>query len=123
MPMPEPGWCALDVNAIGPILRDDDPEKGYTVTMCTPILPNQAHPTDEPAIRTTPRFPFSNCYHWAFANLNIRIFAPEDEWFSDSTRCSFRSMFIMQGRWQREWYAVNAARDQQPGMDALCLLV
>lgn len=41
--------------------------------MCIPIFPNTSHPRGRIPLRTEPVFPYSNCYHWAEFETNIRV--------------------------------------------------
>ena len=51
--------------------------------MCVPIYPNEIYPTGRASIHTEPTFPFSDCYHWAFYNVDVRVCATQEGWNSD----------------------------------------
>ena len=61
------------MSVIETTLRLENESKGITSDMCIPIYPNEVHPTGRSALRTEPVFPFSNCYHWAFSNIDVRV--------------------------------------------------
>ena len=48
--------------------------------MCTPIFPNESHPTDRPALHTEPEFPYPGCYIWTFAEIGVRVISRQEGW-------------------------------------------
>ena len=75
---PLPGIpTTFETYIVGPSLRAEDPENGFTADMCVPIFPNTAHPNNRPAVLPRTRFPFSNCYHWAYFDVLLRVSSGE----------------------------------------------
>ncbi len=71
---PLPGIpTTFETYIVGPSLRADDSENGFTADMCVPIFPNTTHPNNRPSVRTKTPFPFSNCYHWAYVDVMLRV--------------------------------------------------
>ena len=67
----------FETYTVGPSLRAEDPENCLTANMCVPIPPNTMHPDNRPPVRTKTPFPFSNCYHWAYVDLLLRVSSGE----------------------------------------------
>ncbi|RPD57914.1 hypothetical protein L226DRAFT_470105 [Lentinus tigrinus ALCF2SS1-7] len=78
LPMPGMRWCRYDVCPIGTTLRPPDESRGITSDMVVPIAPNKGHTPDRHPVHTTPSFPFSNCYHWIFNSVSVRVRVHED---------------------------------------------
>ncbi|KAM5537842.1 hypothetical protein V8D89_008484 [Ganoderma adspersum] len=72
-PSPNRPWTRFAAYLVGPGLRAEDPENCFTADMCVPIFPNIAHPNGRAPVRTTPVFPFSNCSHWAYVDVLLRV--------------------------------------------------
>ncbi|RDX48667.1 hypothetical protein OH76DRAFT_647064 [Lentinus brumalis] len=59
--------------------RDYSPQRaeegrGITPEMCLPIAPNEwRHPLGRQTLQTIPPFPFPNCYHWPFVEVDVRV--------------------------------------------------
>ncbi|RPD57960.1 hypothetical protein L226DRAFT_440499, partial [Lentinus tigrinus ALCF2SS1-7] len=73
LPMPGMRWCRYSVSPIGTTLRPPDEMQGITPDMVVPIAPNQGHDPERRPVHPTPSFPFSNCYHWIFNKISVRI--------------------------------------------------
>ena len=71
--MPGMRWCRYSVSPIGTTLRPPDESQGITSDMVVPIAPNMGLTPDRQPIRPTPAFPFSNCYHWIFNDVTVRV--------------------------------------------------
>ena len=48
--------------------------------MCTPIFPNESHPSGRPALHTEPQFPYLGCYIWTFAEIGVRVISRAEGW-------------------------------------------
>ncbi|RPD68980.1 hypothetical protein L226DRAFT_435205, partial [Lentinus tigrinus ALCF2SS1-7] len=73
LPMPGMRWCRYYVSPIGTTLRPPDESSGITSDMVVPIAPNKGHTPERQPIHPTPSFPFSNCYHWIFNDVTVRL--------------------------------------------------
>ncbi|KAI9067499.1 hypothetical protein FKP32DRAFT_1673043 [Trametes sanguinea] len=78
LPMPDRPWYMFNVNPIAPCLGAEDPERGLTSDMCTPIFPNTSHPNGRPPVRPEGHFPYSNCYHWVLMETTVRVRARQE---------------------------------------------
>ncbi|RPD57871.1 hypothetical protein L227DRAFT_551348, partial [Lentinus tigrinus ALCF2SS1-6] len=73
LPMPGIRWCRYNISPIGTTLRSLEEARGITSDMVVPIAPNRGHTPERHPVHTTPSFPFSNCYHWAFNDVTVRM--------------------------------------------------
>lgn len=62
------------------------PKKFITSDMCIPVFPNTQHPSREP-IQPVPAIPWSNAYHAAFENAELRVHSA----LADPTLATFLS--------------------------------
>ncbi|PIL33694.1 hypothetical protein GSI_04319 [Ganoderma sinense ZZ0214-1] len=84
---PHPGTpTTFEAYIVGLGLRAEDPENGFTADMCVPIFPTTAHPNNRPAVLPKTRFPFSNCYHWAYVDILLRVSSGEFPGLGGSSR-------------------------------------
>lgn len=83
LPFPNKPWYRYELNLIAPSLCEEDAAKGITADMCTPIYPNDKHPTGREPLRPEKPFPYANCYHWCDAlEIEIRVL-PRPELFNE----------------------------------------
>ena len=79
--------------------------------MCVPIYPNEEHPTGRTPAYTKPIFPFSNCYHWAFYNIDVRIRATQEGWNAgEAVRLLSKSKVSMDMHWDADFEEAMCAR-------------
>ena len=82
--------------------------------MCVPIYPNETHPTGRAPVHTKPAFPFSNCYHWAFYDVDVRVRATQDGWNSEGgVRLPPKDEISMEMCWASD--LEDAVRAQEKG--------
>ncbi|TFK57811.1 hypothetical protein BDN72DRAFT_744068, partial [Pluteus cervinus] len=55
-------YVVIELIIIGRGLAEPVEEKGIEPYMCLPIFPETNHPTGREPLRTSPSFPFHNCY-------------------------------------------------------------
>ncbi|KAI9067502.1 hypothetical protein FKP32DRAFT_1601141 [Trametes sanguinea] len=73
-----------------PCLRAEDPQKGLTADMCTPIFPNTHHPNGRAPVHPEPEgiFPYDNCFHWFQpVETKVRIRARPKEFDETNAVC------------------------------------
>ncbi|KAH9851159.1 hypothetical protein C2E23DRAFT_261375 [Lenzites betulinus] len=85
LPFPDEPWYRFAVALVGPRIRPANRKQALTPDMCTPIYPNEAHPTGRVSLHPEPAFPFKNCYFWYRVGLDVRIRSKPDCGLFDAT--------------------------------------
>ncbi|KAI0740883.1 hypothetical protein C8Q76DRAFT_206040 [Earliella scabrosa] len=75
LPFPNKPWYLFSLMPVAPSSPQRDDEQRITPEMCTPIFPNAARPAGREPLRTTPIFPYTNCYHCTDACIDVRVLA------------------------------------------------
>ncbi|KAI0740880.1 hypothetical protein C8Q76DRAFT_607980, partial [Earliella scabrosa] len=83
LPFPGRPWYGFTVRPVGTSLRTPEVKDCITEDMCTPIFPNQRHPSNREPLHTRPAFPYSNCYHWFSPELDVRVHARPEGFDTD----------------------------------------
>ncbi|TBU27864.1 hypothetical protein BD311DRAFT_664431, partial [Dichomitus squalens] len=72
-PLPSRPWTRYITYIVGPGLRAVDQDNCFTPEMCVPIFPATKHPNQRAPLYPETPFPFTNCYHWAYTDLLLRV--------------------------------------------------
>ncbi len=85
LPFPGKPWYSFSISILSTAPPKADEERGITPDMCLPIAPNEwRHPLGRQPLHTDPPFPFPDCYHWPFSEVDVRVRARKDGFNTDS---------------------------------------
>ncbi|RPD57887.1 hypothetical protein L226DRAFT_617110 [Lentinus tigrinus ALCF2SS1-7] len=116
LPVPGDRWCRYSVSPIGTTLRPPDEARGITSDMVIPIAPNKGHTAERHPIHTTPSFPFSNCYHWVWNKVTVRVRIHGDGVEHDGAiYLPPREQFALRNVICDEWHRINAFYKEKHG--------